>query len=69
MVKISYSRKFKKAFENKCGTNSTLQEKFFKRLETFIVDPFHPSLKTHKLSGNLNHLSSFSVDYDMLTMI
>jgi hypothetical protein len=33
-------------------------------LEKFTVDPFDPSLKTHKLSGKLNELWSFSIDYD-----
>ncbi|MEQ9236866.1 MAG: plasmid stabilization protein [Coleofasciculus sp. E2-BRE-01] len=33
-------------------------------MEQFTVDPFEPSLKTHKLSGKLKDLCSFSVDYD-----
>jgi mRNA-degrading endonuclease YafQ of YafQ-DinJ toxin-antitoxin module len=30
----------------------------------FILDPFDPTLKTHKLSGKLKDLWSFSVGYD-----
>lgn len=30
----------------------------------FTADPFDLSLKTHKLSGKLKELWSFSVDYD-----
>jgi mRNA-degrading endonuclease YafQ of YafQ-DinJ toxin-antitoxin module len=64
-VKVSYSNRFRKAFQNKCRNNPALQEKFFRQLEIFLANPFHPALRTHKLSGKLRHLSSFSVDYDM----
>ncbi|TAE13430.1 MAG: hypothetical protein EAZ90_08410 [Oscillatoriales cyanobacterium] len=30
----------------------------------FTIDPFNPTLKTHKLSGKLNDFWSFTVDYD-----
>lgn len=35
------------------------------KLELFINDPFHPQLRTHKLSGNLKDLWSFSIEYDL----
>jgi mRNA-degrading endonuclease YafQ of YafQ-DinJ toxin-antitoxin module len=41
-----------------------LQARFWQKLELFIIDPFEPSLKTHKLSGKLKDLWSFSVEYD-----
>lgn len=41
-----------------------MEAKFWKKLELFIIDPFEPSLKTHKLSGKLKDLWSFSVEYD-----
>jgi mRNA-degrading endonuclease YafQ of YafQ-DinJ toxin-antitoxin module len=31
----------------------------------FITDPFNLKLKTHKLSGKLKDLWSFSLDYDL----
>jgi mRNA-degrading endonuclease YafQ of YafQ-DinJ toxin-antitoxin module len=37
---------------------------FWHKLEQFTAAPFDPSLKTHKLSGKLKELWSFSVDYD-----
>ncbi len=41
-----------------------LEARFWQKLEQFTVDPFDPSLKTHKLSGKLKEFWSFSVDYD-----
>jgi len=34
-------------------------------METFINEPYHPQLRTHKLSGQLKNLWSFSIDYDI----
>jgi mRNA-degrading endonuclease YafQ of YafQ-DinJ toxin-antitoxin module len=30
----------------------------------FVDEPFHPTLKTHKLSGKLEGAWSFIIDYD-----
>ncbi len=38
--------------------------RFLDSLQLFIDDPFHPSLRTHKLSGRLRHLWSYTVDHD-----
>lgn len=32
------------------------------RIQKFLSDPFHPSLKTHKLNGKLKAYWSFSID-------
>lgn len=32
------------------------------RIELFQADPFHPSLNTHKLQGDLKSYWSFSID-------
>ena len=34
-----------------------------KKEKVFKTDPFHPSLKTHKLQGKLGEFWSFSIDY------
>lgn len=34
-------------------------------MELFINDPFEAKLKTHKLSGKLKDLWSFSIEYDL----
>jgi len=65
MIKISYSKPFKKSFRKKIKGDTYLEEKFLQKIQLFIVDPFSPSLKTHKLSEKLEGLWSFSVASDM----
>jgi addiction module RelE/StbE family toxin len=63
-VEVSFSSSFKRAFKKRIKGNADLETKFWQKLEQFTVDPFDPSLKTHKLSGRLKEFWSFSVDYD-----
>ncbi len=63
-MKVSFNSSFKRAFKKRIKGNQELETKFWKKLEKFTVNPFDPSLKTHKLSGKLNILWSFSIDYD-----
>ncbi|MBO0348999.1 type II toxin-antitoxin system mRNA interferase toxin, RelE/StbE family [Phormidium pseudopriestleyi FRX01] len=63
-MEVSFSSAFKRAFKKKIKGNQDLKTRFWQKLELFIVDPFSPSLKTHKLSGELKDLWSFSVGYD-----
>lgn len=63
-MEISFSSSFKRAFRKRIkGTAS--EEIFWKTVEIFIDNPFHQQLKTHKLSGKLKNLWSFSVEYDL----
>ncbi|BAY14609.1 hypothetical protein NIES21_03660 [Anabaenopsis circularis NIES-21] len=63
-MEVSFSSAFKRAFKKCIKGNIDLEAKFWQKLEQFTVDPFDPSLKTHKLSGKLQEFWSFSVDYD-----
>lgn len=63
-MEISFSSSFKRAFKKRIKGKIELETRFWKKLEQFTVNPFNPSLKTHKLSGKLKDLWSFSVDYD-----
>ncbi|MFZ1700735.1 MAG: type II toxin-antitoxin system YafQ family toxin [Pyrinomonadaceae bacterium] len=65
MIEIAFSNSFKRAFKRKIGGSNTKTEKFWRAVETFQKDPFDSSLKTHKLSGKLKHLMSFTVEYDL----
>ncbi len=38
---------------------------FWERVEFFKNNPFEPKLRTHKLSGKLKDLWSFSIEYDL----
>ncbi len=63
-MEVSFSSAFKRSFKKRIKGNTDLEERFWQKLELFTVDPFDPSLKTHKLSGKLKDVWSFSVDYD-----
>lgn len=64
MIEISFSSSFKRSFKKRIKGNVDLEAKFWQKVERFTADPFDQSLKTHKLSGKLDELWSFSVDYD-----
>ncbi|QSJ17648.1 type II toxin-antitoxin system YafQ family toxin [Nostoc sp. UHCC 0702] len=65
MLEVSFSSSFRRAFKKRIKGNVDLEARFWQKLEQFIVNPFDQSLKTHKLSGKLNNLWSFSIDYDV----
>lgn len=65
MTEIVLSSRFRKAFKRKVRGNKILETRFRERVTVFQSDPFDPRLKTHQLSGQLEGLWSFSVDYDV----
>ena len=65
MVEIAFSSSFKKAFKKKIKRNKELEKLFWEKLKILIENPFTPQLKTHKLSGKLRNLWSFSLEYDL----
>jgi addiction module RelE/StbE family toxin len=64
MIEIAFSSSFKRAFK-KASKNKSVEKKFWEKTEVFINQPFHTSLRTHKLSGKLKDLWSFTVEYDL----
>jgi len=64
-LEVSFSSSFKRVFKKRIKSNADSEARFWQKLELFTVDPFSPSLKTHKLSGKLQELWSFSLDYDL----
>jgi addiction module RelE/StbE family toxin len=63
-MEVSFSDSFKKVFKKRVKSTENETE-FWIRLEWFIDDPFDARLKTHKLSGKLKDLWSFSIEYDL----
>ena len=63
-MEISFSESFKKVFKKRIKDVNT-DQMFWERVQIFIENPFDARLKTHKLSGKLDGLSSFSVAYDI----
>lgn len=64
-MKVAFSSSFKRAFRKRIKGEKTKEFLFYSKLEVFINDPYHSSLKTHKLSGELKDLWSFSIAYDI----
>ncbi len=64
MPELIWHNSFKRAFKRRVRRDSALQERIFETLEKLTTDPFHPQLKTHKLSGNLHGLWACWVEYD-----
>lgn len=56
MLIVYPSSRFKRSFKKQ---PSYIKEDFAKKIEVFRMYPFHPSLGTHKLSGNLSCCYSF----------
>ncbi len=65
MIEIVPTSAFQKAFKRKVRGNKNLEMRFRQRVSIFQGDPFDPSLRTHRLGGELQGLWSFSLDYDV----
>ncbi|MEI6050931.1 MAG: type II toxin-antitoxin system mRNA interferase toxin, RelE/StbE family [Bacteroidota bacterium] len=63
-MEVSFSDSFKKVFKKRVKSTE-IEPEFWVRLELFVDDPFDARLKTHKLSGKLKDLWSFSIEYDL----
>ncbi len=64
MIKVSFSSSFRRAFKKRIKGSTELESRFWAKLEVFTNNPFEPSLRTHKLSGKLKDLWSFSIEYN-----
>jgi len=65
MIEIAFSAAFRREIKKRIKGNPSFENFFFECLDLFIHDPFNPKLKTHKLSGKLKELWSFSIEYDL----
>jgi len=65
MIEIAFTTSFKRVFKKKIKTNKEIEDLFWDTVNIFINDPFANSLKTHKLSGKLKNLWSFSIKYNL----
>jgi mRNA-degrading endonuclease YafQ of YafQ-DinJ toxin-antitoxin module len=59
-MKIFYTKKFEREYKK---LNREIKLKIESRETIFRKNPFSPTLKTHKLSGELEDFLSFSVDF------
>ena len=63
-MQVVWSSGFKRSFKKITKKNPQLKNQIVNVLRLLADDPFTPSLKSHKLTGNLAGLWSCSVAYD-----
>lgn len=63
MRQIAWSPKSLRAFKRVVRQNPQLRPLIAATLDQLAADPFHPTLKTHKLSGDLVGTWACSIDY------
>jgi mRNA-degrading endonuclease YafQ of YafQ-DinJ toxin-antitoxin module len=63
MTEIAFDSSFSRALKKILKHDATFEEVLNERLTLFRENPFEPTLQTHKLSGKLQELHSFSVNY------
>ncbi len=61
---LTTDERFKRGFKRLVKKNPQLQNKILAVLQLLANDPFTPSLKSHKLTGQLQGLWSCTVAYD-----
>lgn len=64
MINLIWGSRFKESYKKVTRKSPDLRQKINNCLEMFTNEPFHPSLRTHKLSGKLKGLWAFVVEYD-----
>lgn len=65
MIEIGYSSSFKRAYKKTLKNNPEIEEIFWEKVDIFSENPFNQQLKTHKLTGKLKSLWSFSINYNI----
>ncbi|MFW6358024.1 MAG: type II toxin-antitoxin system YafQ family toxin [Chroococcales cyanobacterium] len=63
-MKIGWSPKSVRAFKRLVRKNPQMRPLIEQTLRQLSEDPFHPSLRTHKLTGSLSNVWSCSIDYN-----
>lgn len=64
MIEVTFYPAFIRAYKKKIKNNLILKNKFAEKLDIFKNNPYDTRLRTHKLTGDLKELYSFSIDYD-----
>jgi len=64
MIELIWDEPFLRILKKWRKKYPNLVERFQQKLSLFTQEPFHPSLKTHRLSGSLKDYWSLSITYD-----
>ena len=69
MIEIVWGPRFKRAYKKKLKQYPEIKRQLSAALKLFVKDPFHPTLKTHKLGGSLKGNYAFSLGYDLRVVL
>jgi len=61
-MQAGFSKNFKKQFGK---LPKKIQDHFYRKLDIFIANPFHPVLNNHQLSGAMKNMKSINVTGDV----
>ena len=64
-MQVTYDASFKRDYKKWIKQNPAKEKLLKQVIDLFILDPFHPLLKTHKLKGNLKECYAITVEYDL----
>jgi addiction module RelE/StbE family toxin len=64
MRTLAWDTSFRRAFKRRTRKDPALQDRILAVLAQMADDPFHPALRSHKLSGQLKGLWACWVEYD-----
>jgi addiction module RelE/StbE family toxin len=64
VIKVSWDQGFKRAYRKKVKNDAELKDRFWEAMEMLAKDPFQPRLRTHKLTGRLEGIWTFSISFD-----
>ena len=62
MIKIQYSESYSKKVIKFFKKHKDVYPQYKKTIELLQNNPYHPSLRLHKLQGNMNTFSSISIN-------
>ena len=64
MIELILNESFLRILKKWRKKHPELVERFQQKLTLFTNEPFHPSLKTHSLSGNFSGYWAISINYE-----
>lgn len=64
MIELVWDQPFLRLFKKWQKRHPDLVETFRKKLSLFTHEPYHPSLRTHRLTGQLQAYWAFSITYE-----
>ena len=69
MYRIDFSEKYEKKAKKFFKKHPNLKDKYIKTLKLLSLNPFHPSLRLHKLQGKQKEFYSVSIDMEYRIII